>query len=34
LGAASGMTTVERISFDRFDRIERVTANGPYWSCG
>jgi hypothetical protein len=33
-GAACGMTTTERISFDRFDRIVRVTASDPYWSCG
>lgn len=34
VGVACGMMTVQRISFDRFDRIVRVTASGPYWSCG
>jgi hypothetical protein len=33
LGIGCGMTIVDEISFDRFDRIVHVTPSAPYWSC-
>jgi hypothetical protein len=32
--AGCGMTIVEHISFDRDERIARISPSDPYWSCG